>query len=94
MKKMSDDVMKHLAYEALVHRTAAASTGKEEKRAIDALMRLAKRWPKSLWLYSASGALNVMRVGERGEHVVLPCGGVDPAYSLARVAIPNDGGDW
>lgn len=66
----------------------------EEKKAIESLKRLARKWPKSLWLFSASGDLNVMRKGKNGEQVVLPHGGIDPAYSLATVKIDNDGGDW
>ena len=66
----------------------------EEQKAIDALKRLAKKWPSSLWLFSASGTLHVMRKGSDDEHVVLRHGGVDPDYSLATVKIENDGGDW
>jgi hypothetical protein len=70
----------------------------EEKHAIAALKRLAKRWPKSLWLYSASGTLNVMRCEPDGVQHFRPCGrseGVDPDYIVATVdGIPNDGGDW
>jgi hypothetical protein len=67
----------------------------EEAKAIASLQRLAKRWPETLWLFSASGALHVMRKGENGEHVYLDqFGGVDPDYSLATIDIPNDGGDW
>lgn len=71
----------------------------DEKRAIAALQRLAGKWPKSLWLYSASGSLNVMRRDSAGKRAVLDHGldqhgGVDPAYSVAVIDIPNDGGDW
>lgn len=71
----------------------------DEKRAIAALKRLARKWPKTLWLYSASGSLNVMRCNSAGKHAVLDRGldqhgGVDPTYSLAVIDIPNDGGDW
>ncbi len=67
---------------------------KKEAAAIAELKRLAKRWPKSLWLFSASGTLHVMRCAEDGTIATLPTYGVDPDYSLATVAIPNDGGDW
>ena len=68
----------------------------EEEKAIRALKRIAKTWPKSLWLYSASGTLHVMRTGENGEQVHLGRqGGVDPDYHLATIRnIQNDGGDW
>lgn len=66
----------------------------EEKAAIRTLERLAKRWPKTLWLYSASGSLHVMRCGPQGEHVETPMGGSDPTYRITKINIPNDGGDW
>lgn len=66
----------------------------EERRAIRSLQRLAKTWPKSLWLFSASGGLCVMRADEDGRPVMLPNDGVDPDYVLSTVDIPNDGGDW
>jgi len=34
---------------------------KEEKNAIAALKRLAKRWPNTLWLFADGGSVNVMR---------------------------------
>lgn len=66
----------------------------DEARAIKSLQRLAKTWPKSLWLFSASGALNVMKKGADGQRVILRNYGVDPDYSLATIKIENDGGDW
>lgn len=69
----------------------------EERRAIKCLQRLARRWPESLWLFSASGQLNVMRLRQDGERA---SGGdnaqdaYDPDYCLATIDIPNDGGDW
>lgn len=67
----------------------------EEQRVIEDLKRIAKRWPRTLWLYSASGSLHVMRTGEDGEPVKKLAGdGVDPNYSVATIDIPNDGGDW
>ena len=66
----------------------------EEKRAIAALKRLAKTWPASLWLFSASGTLNVMQKGDDGDRVRLSCGGADPDANLATINIENDGGDW
>jgi hypothetical protein len=67
----------------------------DETKAIAALQRLSRWWPKTLWLYSASGSLNVMRCNSAGKHAVLdPCGGVDPAFSVGVIDIPNDGGDW
>ena len=67
----------------------------EEQKAINSLKRLAKKWPKSLWLFSASGILHVMRKGPCGKHVMTDWGGgVDPDYSLDSIIIDNDGGDW
>ena len=68
----------------------------EEKKAIASLKRLAKKWPKSLWLFSASGTLNVMRANEDGGAICTQgkYSGVDPDYILASIDIPNDGGDW
>jgi len=37
----------------------------EERRAIASLKRLAKKWPKSLWLFVTSGDMHVMK--GRGE---------------------------
>ncbi|MDQ0305280.1 hypothetical protein [Ancylobacter polymorphus] len=66
----------------------------EERRAIATLERLAKCWPKSLWLFSASGLLCVMRNGPDGSKAHVPGGGIDPDYILATIDISNDGGDW
>lgn len=65
----------------------------DEKRAIASLHRLAKRWPKTLWLFSASGTLWVMRAGPKGEHV-MDGEGADQSYCIAELDIENDGGDW
>lgn len=65
-----------------------------EEKAVKALERLAKRWPKSLWLFSANGTLCVMRCDEHGEHVLTQTGGVDQEYVIATIDIPNSGGDW
>ncbi len=69
----------------------------EEKKAIRALKRLAKIWPDTLWLFSASGTLCVMRYLPNGKRALNgPDGsGMDPNYIVARIYdIPNDGGDW
>lgn len=66
----------------------------DEARAIRALKRVAKNWPKSLWLFSANGTLCVMRAEEDGGHHHTRDGNIDPDYVLDEVRIPNDGGDW
>ena len=71
-----------------------ADVTEEEQQAINDLQRLRKRWPKTLWLFSASGTLCVMRKGPDGNRATLPGGGVDQAYIVATVGIENDGGDW
>jgi hypothetical protein len=65
----------------------------EEEKAIAALKALAKKWPKTLWLFSASGTLSVMKK-KNGEHVLTPGGGMDPDFLVDTVDIENDGGDW
>lgn len=65
----------------------------EEKQAIAALKKLAKTWPKSLWLFSGSGTLCIMKkVGRRRK--MNDQGRVDQDCIAASIAIENDGGDW
>ena len=62
----------------------------EERNAIAALERLAKRWPPSLMLFSLSGMLCVMRSDTeipRTEQMS------DAAIITTIDGIPNDGGD-
>jgi hypothetical protein len=55
---------------------------KEEQRAIKSLERLAKKWPKSLSLFSNSGSLEVFKDID------------DSNYEVACIlGIRNDGGD-
>jgi hypothetical protein len=66
----------------------------EEKKAIAALKRVAAKWPQSLWLFSASGNLCVMRYGPDGKRA-MDGSSVDQAYKIDQINnIPNDGGDW
>jgi len=67
---------------------------KKEQKASDSLNRIAKKWPETLWLFSASGTLCVMRKGENGEQVETVGGGIDQDYVLSTIDIMNDGGDW
>jgi len=71
---------------------------REERLAIAALRRLASRWPRSLWLFSASGDLCVMRRGEQGDRVLVaqdePGASMDQTYVVTSIDVPNDGGDW
>lgn len=66
----------------------------EEKRAINALQSVAKNWPKTLWLFSASGILCVMKKTPDGERAIAQFGGMDQSYIVDRINIENDGGDW
>lgn len=70
----------------------------EERMAIKTLKALARTWPKSLWLYSASGSLCVMKkVGGKKMMVKQnsPGPGFDPNYMVEQISgIDNDGGDW
>ncbi len=70
----------------------------EERNAIATLKRLAKRWPRMLWLFSASSALWVMKRKDDGTTAM---GGRNPSpegadsdYRVTLIDIPNDGGDW
>lgn len=67
---------------------------RSEQSTIRALKALARDWPDGLWVFSADGALNVMRTGPSGERVMLETGGVDPEYIVDSIKIPSDGGDW
>ena len=67
---------------------------KKEKIAINRLRRLAENWPKSLWLFSGSGSLCVMKFGRDGKRVIDEQGCFDSKYIVDIIDIPNDGGDW
>jgi len=65
-----------------------------ETKAIAALQRLAKTWPKSLWLFAnGSTGLSVLKK-KNGQRVTTDTGGMDQEYVVATVKIENDGGDW
>ena len=64
----------------------------EERNAIAALQRLAKRWPPSLMLLSMDGNLEVVRSADWQQ-----LAGADelPERIIATIdGIPNDGGAW
>lgn len=63
----------------------------EEARAIASLQRLARRWPKSLTLFSWSGSLVVFHSADMGAVTDRDRGN---DLILADIdGIPNDGGD-
>ncbi len=66
----------------------------DEKKAVDALRRLAKKWPDTLWIFADGNSLHVTRCGKDGERVMLPTEGVDPDMIVESINIPNDGGDF
>jgi len=65
----------------------------EERRAIVTLVRLAKEWPKTLWLFYGDGTLHVMRCDENGDRAFRG-EGVDQDYIVTDIDIPGDGGGW
>lgn len=58
----------------------------DERRAISALKRLAKKWPRSLLLFTHGGALSIRKPGPDGNY------DVDSEVDFVS-GIPNDGGD-
>lgn len=66
----------------------------DETNAIEALNALAKIWPRTLWLFTANGTLNVMRCSDDGGRAITPVGSMDSSYAVASIDIPADGGDW
>lgn len=66
----------------------------EERKAVATLQRLSKKWPKSLWLFSGSGSLCVMKKNDKGERALSDTDGMCPEHVVAKIDIENDGGDW
>lgn len=58
----------------------------EERRAVESLEKLAKKWPKSLSLFSNSGTLEVHKNGNSEPYT-------DDTYIDSILGISNDGGD-
>jgi hypothetical protein len=67
----------------------------KERKAIADLQALAKRWPRSLTLFSWSGSLYVFKSDEWAARGHSGPNGYDANdYEVAHVSgIPNDGGD-
>ena len=59
----------------------------EERRAIAALERLAKRWPQSLTLFSTGGSICIVRTDSNFMD------DLDAAVITHIEGIPNDGGE-
>jgi len=68
---------------------------KAERSVIRRLRALARVWPDSLWLFSACGALQVMRCDKDGNRVLNMDGTMSQKAILKTIhGIPSDGGDW
>lgn len=67
---------------------------REEQNAVRCLQRLAKRWPKSLWIYVGDGSFCVMRRAPEGELDHNSQGSVRQDLVVAKMPIPADGGGW
>lgn len=77
---------------------------KEEKAAILALKRLAKRWPKSLWIFSGgtAGSFSVLKKTRDGQRLMSEEGGYGgPGFHHDAIAeqinsqsMEIEGGDW
>ena len=69
---------------------------KQEKDVIKILKSLEEIWPDSLWMYSASGTLCIMRAefGTNKRAMKKDFEGYDQDYIVDTIDIPNDGGDF
>ena len=67
---------------------------KREKSAIQNLRKLSREWPESLWLFSASGTLCVVKKDGDGQVAFTNHGSIDQGFVVASIDIENDGGDW
>ena len=70
---------------------------KEEQSAIQKLKRVAKTWPKTLWLFSGNGELCVMKktsINTRSMRRLGTSDAYNPDYLVESIDIENDGGDW
>ena len=68
----------------------------EEKRAISAFKRLAKKWPETLWCFSGGQqGIAILKLDVEGQRATTGVGeGFDHEYVVATVDMPTEGGDW
>lgn len=67
----------------------------EEEKAIRSLRRLAKTWPKTLWIFcNGMSDISVLKVGDDGQRVMTASGSIDQGRIVGDARIPNEGGDW
>lgn len=65
----------------------------KERKAIDALQKLMKRWPKSLWLFS-NGTMHIMKYKDDGKRA-MNGGSVDAKFCVSSISgVLSEGGDW
>lgn len=64
----------------------------EEKKAIIALQRLARSWPKTLWLF-CNGSMTILKCDRDGKRAHKG-EGIDQDYAVGNADLPCDGGDW
>ena len=67
---------------------------KEEKNAIQALKRVAKKMAKVLMAFFGIWKLVRYENGPNNEPTMTSGGGVDQQYIVNKIDIRNDGGDW
>lgn len=66
---------------------------KEEQKWINDFKKLAKKCPKSLWLFAGTG-MNVLKTDADGNRKYNDIGSVDHRYLIDTIDIPCDGGDF
>lgn len=67
----------------------------DERKAILALGRVARHWPKTLWLFAGPGNLYVLRKNADGSRAMTPDGAFDQSSVVATIlGIEAEGGDW
>lgn len=75
---------KHVSY--FTHNDNDIDLSIDEAAAIQSLMRLAKKWPRTLILFGGAGqSVSVRKLAGDGSYFV--------QREVAHVAIPSDGGD-
>lgn len=73
--------------------TEHLETTTEEESAITSLSRLAKKWPKSLWIFANGQGLYVLKCNSDGSRM-MDGDSIDSNAVVGCVNIPSDGGDW
>jgi len=67
---------------------------RRERQAIDRLRKAFDKFPDTLWIYVAGGAINIMKT-ENGKQVMDELGSFDQDYCVDEITgVLADGGDW